>query len=61
MLELLHGKRVAFDEYARRRDLADATLDPVDVADLTEVGNTAAEAELQRRMVKAEQKRLRPA
>jgi SNF2 family DNA or RNA helicase len=38
MLELLHGKRVAFDEYARRSDLAAATPDAVDVSDLAAVG-----------------------
>jgi superfamily II DNA or RNA helicase len=61
MLEVLYAKRVAFDEYARRSDLADATPDAVDVSDLTEVGKTAAETELQRRIVDAEQKRLRAA
>ena len=59
MLELLHGKRVAFDQYARRSDLADAAPDAVDISDLTAVGETATETELQRRMVEAEQRRLR--
>ena len=59
MLELLHGKRVAFDQYARRCDLAEATPDAVDISDLTAVGKAAAEVELQRRIVEAEQRRLR--
>jgi SNF2 family DNA or RNA helicase len=61
MLELLHGKRVAFNEYARRSDLAEATPDAVDVSDLTAARQAATEAELQRRIVQAEQKRLRAA
>ena len=44
MLELLHGKRVAFDEYARRSDLALASPDAVDVSDLGSVRAVAEEA-----------------
>jgi superfamily II DNA or RNA helicase len=55
VLELLSGKREAFDEYARRSDMASATPDAVDT------GATADEAELRRRIVAAEQKRLKAA
>ncbi|MGH3390121.1 MAG: DEAD/DEAH box helicase [Actinomadura sp.] len=49
VLELLADKREAFDEYARRSDMANATPDAVD---------TGSETELRRRIVAAEQKRL---
>jgi SNF2 family DNA or RNA helicase len=52
ILELLAGKREAFDEYARRSDMANATPDAVDVA---------SETELRHRIVAAEQKRLKAA
>jgi SNF2 family DNA or RNA helicase len=52
VLELLADKREAFDEYARRSDLANATPDAVD---------TGSETELRRRIVAAEQKRLKAA
>ncbi|HEV2375356.1 MAG TPA: DEAD/DEAH box helicase [Streptosporangiaceae bacterium] len=52
ILELLADKREAFDEYARRSDMANATPDAVD---------TGAETELRRRIVAAEQKRLKAA
>jgi superfamily II DNA or RNA helicase len=44
MLELLHGKRLAFDEYARRSDLALASPDAMDVSDLASVYAVAGEA-----------------
>jgi superfamily II DNA or RNA helicase len=52
ILELLTEKREAFDEYARRSDMANATPDAVD---------TGSETELRRRIVAAEQKRLKAA
>jgi superfamily II DNA or RNA helicase len=52
VLELLAEKREAFDEYARRSDMANATPDAVD---------TGSETELRRRIVAAEQKRLKAA
>jgi superfamily II DNA or RNA helicase len=52
VLELLAEKREAFDEYARRSDMANATLDAVD---------TGSETEIRRRIVAAEQNRLRAA
>ena len=52
VLELLAEKREAFDEYARRSDMAKATPDAVD---------TGSEPELRRRIVAAEQKRLKAA
>ena len=52
VLELLADKREAFDEYARRSDMAKATADAVD---------TGSETELRRRIVAAEQKRLKAA
>ncbi|MBO0824080.1 MAG: DEAD/DEAH box helicase, partial [Actinobacteria bacterium] len=52
VLELLAEKREAFDEYARRSDMARATPDAVD---------TGSETELRHRIVAAEQERLRAA
>jgi SNF2 family DNA or RNA helicase len=52
ILELLADKREAFDEYARRSDMANATPDAID---------TAAETELRRAIVAAERKRLKAA
>jgi SNF2 family DNA or RNA helicase len=52
ILELLAEKREAFDEYARRSDMANATPDAVD---------TGSETELRRRIVAAEQRRLKAA
>jgi SNF2 family DNA or RNA helicase len=59
MLEILYGKRAAFDEYARRSDLAEATPDAVDISDLAEVKEAVSEAEAQRRIIEIERKRLR--
>ncbi len=52
ILELLAGKREAFDEYARRSSMASATPDAVD---------TGSETELRRAIVAAERKRLKAA
>jgi len=52
VLELLAGKREAFDEYARRSDMAKATPDAVD---------TGSEAELRKAIVAAERTRLKAA
>ena len=52
VLELLAGKREAFDEYARRSDMARATPDAVD---------TGSEAELRKAIVAAERTRLKAA
>ena len=52
VLELLAGKREAFDEYARRSDMANAAPDAVD---------SRSEAELRHAIVAAERKRLKAA
>jgi SNF2 family DNA or RNA helicase len=52
ILELLADKREAFDEYARRSDMANATPDAVD---------TGSETELRRAIVAAERARLKAA
>ncbi len=52
ILELLAGKREAFDEYARRSDMANATPDAVDAR---------SETELRRAIVAAERTRLKAA
>ena len=52
VLELLAGKREAFDEYARRSDMANATPDAV---------NTGSETELRHAIVAAERTRLKAA
>ncbi|MGH3245978.1 MAG: helicase-related protein, partial [Trebonia sp.] len=52
ILELLADKREAFDEYARRSDMANATPDAVD---------TGSETELRQAIVAAERTRLKAA
>jgi len=52
ILELLADKREAFDEYARRSDMANATPEAVD---------TGSGTQLQRHIVATEQKRLKAA
>jgi len=52
VLELLADKREAFDEYARRSDMANATPDALE---------TSSEAELRHAIVAAERKRLKAA
>jgi hypothetical protein len=52
VLELLAAKREAFDEYARRSDMANATPDAVD---------TGSEADLRNTIVAAERARLKAA
>jgi superfamily II DNA or RNA helicase len=52
VLELLAGKREAFDEYARRSDMANATPDAVD---------TGSETELRKAIVAAERARFKAA
>jgi SNF2 family DNA or RNA helicase len=52
ILELLADKREAFDEYARRSDMASAAPDAID---------TGPETELRHRIVAAERKRLKAA
>ena len=52
VLELLEDKREAFDEYARRSDMANAVPDAVD---------TSSEAELRHAIVAAERTRLKAA
>jgi superfamily II DNA or RNA helicase len=52
VLELLGDKREAFDEYARRSDMASAAPDAVD---------TSSEADLRQAIVAAERKRLKAA
>jgi SNF2-related domain len=52
ILELLAAKREAFDEYARRSDMANATPDAIE---------TGSEAELRRAIVAAERTRLKAA
>jgi hypothetical protein len=57
LTEMLALKRGAFDDYARKSDLAGATPDAVDVSDLK--AKAATEAEKQRRIIEIERKRLR--
>lgn len=59
VLELLAGKRAAFDEYARRSDMAGAAPDAVDVA----VGDAAGavDPKTASQIVEAERERLRAA
>jgi SNF2 family DNA or RNA helicase len=61
VLELLADKREAFDEYARRSDMARATPDAVDVSDLSAAERTGFGAETRKRIIEAEKKRFRAA
>lgn len=58
MLEILAGKATLFNEYVRRSDLKDATPDAVDVSGVDVTREVASQAELERRIVAAEQRRL---
>lgn len=58
MLEVLDRKASLFDLYVRRSDLKDATPDAVDVSGLEETREVAGQAELERRIIQTEQRRL---
>lgn len=58
MLEVLARKASLFDEYVRRSDLKDATPDAVDVSGVKEIRVVAGQAELERRIIETEQRRL---
>ena len=59
MLEILAGKATLFDEYVRRSELKEATPDAVDISGVGVAREVASQAELERRIVAAEQRRLR--
>ena len=58
MLEILADKATLFNEYVRRSDLKDATPDAVDVSGVNATRDVASQAELERRIVATEQRRL---
>jgi SNF2 family DNA or RNA helicase len=58
MREVLAQKASLFNEYARRSDLKDATPDAVDASGVDETREVAGQAELERRIVETEQRRL---
>jgi hypothetical protein len=58
MLEILAGKATLFDEYVRRSDLKDASPDAVDISGVKAARDVASQAELERRIVYVEQRRL---
>lgn len=58
MLEVLSKKALLFNEYVRRSDLKDATPDAVDVSGVEETRQVAGQAELERRIIESEQRRL---
>jgi SNF2 family DNA or RNA helicase len=58
MLEILARKASLFDEYVRRSDLKDATRDAVDISGVKAARDVASQAELERRIVEVEQRRL---
>jgi hypothetical protein len=60
VLELLADKRAAFDEYARRSDMANVTPDAIDTA-ADKAAATASETELRTAIVAAERRRLKAA
>lgn len=56
--EVLARKASLFNEYVRRSDLKDATPDAVDVPGIEETREVAGQAELERRIIETEQRRL---
>lgn len=58
MLEVLARKASLFDEYVRRSDLKDATPDAVDVSGVDAAREVAGQAELERRIIEDERRRL---
>lgn len=58
MLEILAGNATLFNEYVRRSELKDATPDAVDVSGVEATRDVASQAELERRIAAAEQRRL---
>lgn len=58
MLEVLAKKASLFNEYVRRSDLKDATPDAVDVSGVEEAREVAGQAELERRIIETEKRRL---
>ncbi len=58
MLEVLGRKGALFDEYVRRSAIAQASADTIDVSTLPIVEGVAAQAELERRIIEMERKRL---
>jgi superfamily II DNA or RNA helicase len=58
MLEILAGKTTLFNEYVRRSELKEATPDAVDVSGVDVTRDVAGQAELERRIVAVEQRRL---
>ena len=58
MLEILAQKASLFDEYVRRSDLKDASPDAVDISGVNAARDVATQAELERRIVEVEQRRL---
>ncbi|MFN8205256.1 MAG: DEAD/DEAH box helicase [Solirubrobacteraceae bacterium] len=58
MLEVLAKKASLFNEYVRRSDLKDATPDAVDVSGVEETREVAGQAELERRIIETEKRRL---
>jgi hypothetical protein len=58
MLEVLAQKASLFNEYVRRSELKDATPDAIDVSGVEETREVAGQAELERRIIESEQRRL---
>jgi hypothetical protein len=56
--KILAGKATLFNEYVRRSELKDATPDAVDVSGVDVTREVASQAEIERRIVAAEQRRL---
>jgi SNF2 family DNA or RNA helicase len=58
MLEILAGKSELFREYARISSVKDASPDAVDISDVQAAKGVVSQAEAERRIIEAEQKRL---
>ncbi len=58
MLEILARKEVLFDEYVRRSELKESSPDAVDISHVEVAQDVASQAELERRIVELERRRL---
>lgn len=58
MLEILAAKTILFDEYVRRSELKDMSLDAVDISDINEARKAGTQAQAEYRIIEMERKRL---
>ena len=58
MLEILATKAALFDEYVRKSELKDISPDAVDISDLETTRETVSQAEVERRIIEIERRRM---